>query len=313
MAKLTAEQIKTAKTQGFLHDKTTEDKFNGRVITKNGRVTSSDLETIAQAAKKFGSGEVTLTTRLTMEIQGISYENIEPLNKFLSENNLYTGGTGECRIRPVVCCKGTTCKYGLIDTFSLSEEIHERFFAGYKDVVLPHKFKMAVGGCPNNCVKPDLNDLGIIGQRVPAVDVEKCRGCGKCRIEMSCPVGASKKSEGKITFDPEICNHCGRCKDMCPFRAYDNYTDGYKIYLGGRWGKKFAKGRFISKIFTDKQEVLDVVENAILFFKDRGFKGERFAECIERIGFETVEKEILSGGCLARKVEILAAPVKTKE
>ena len=33
--------------------------------------------------------------------------------------------------------------------------------------VLPHKFKIAVGGCPNNCVKPDLNDLGIVGQRVP--------------------------------------------------------------------------------------------------------------------------------------------------
>ena len=30
-----------------------------------------------------------------------------------------------------------------------------------------HKFKIAVGGCPNNCVKPDLNDLGIIGQMVP--------------------------------------------------------------------------------------------------------------------------------------------------
>ena len=34
-------------------------------------------------------------------------------------------------------------------------------------VKLPHKFKIAVGGCPNNCVKPNLNDLGIIGQRVP--------------------------------------------------------------------------------------------------------------------------------------------------
>jgi sulfite reductase beta subunit-like hemoprotein len=24
--------------------------------------------------------------------------------------------------------------------------------------VLLHKFKIALGGCPNNCVKPDLND-----------------------------------------------------------------------------------------------------------------------------------------------------------
>ena len=66
-------------------------------------------------------------------------------------------------MRPVVSCKGTTCQYGLIDTFALSEEIHERFYHGYSSVKLPHKFKIAVGGCPNNCVKPDLNDLGIIG------------------------------------------------------------------------------------------------------------------------------------------------------
>ena len=67
-------------------------------------------------------------------------------------------------------CKGTTCQYGLIDTFDLSEKLHERFYVGYHGVELPHKFKIAVGGCPNMCVKPDLNDLGIVGQRVPQVE-----------------------------------------------------------------------------------------------------------------------------------------------
>ena len=57
------------------------------------------------------------------------------------------------------------------------------FSMGYSDVKLPHKFKIAVGGCPNNCVKPDLNDLGIIGQKVPWVDLEKCRGCRICQVE----------------------------------------------------------------------------------------------------------------------------------
>lgn len=93
-----------------------------------------------------------------------------------------TGGTG-AKVRPVVSCKGTTCQYGLIDTFALSKKIHERFYVGYHDVVLPHKFKIAVGGCPNNCVKPNLNDMGIIGQRIPKPDAEKCRGCKKCQIE----------------------------------------------------------------------------------------------------------------------------------
>jgi len=38
---------------------------------------------------------------------------------------------------------------------------------------------------------------------------------------------------------------------------------------------------------------LDVIEKAILFFRDNGIKGERFAETIERIGFENVEKQLL--------------------
>ena len=77
----------------------------------------------------------------------------------------------------MVSCKGTTCVFGLYDTQALAKEIHQRFYVEYHDVVLPHKFKIAVGGCPNNCVKPDLNDLGIVGQRVPMLDAGKCRGC----------------------------------------------------------------------------------------------------------------------------------------
>ena len=68
-----------------------------------------------------------MTSRLTVEIQGVPYDNIEPLREYLMQNaGLETGGTGS-KVRPVVSCKGTTCQYGLIDTFTLSEEIHQRF------------------------------------------------------------------------------------------------------------------------------------------------------------------------------------------
>lgn len=59
-------------------------------------------------------------------------------------------------------------------------------------------------------------------------------------------------------------------------------------------GAKGIKGKILSKIFTSKEEALDVIEKAILFFRDNGIKGERFAETIERIGFENVEKELLA-------------------
>ena len=81
---------------------------------------------------------------------------------------------------------------------------------------------------------------------------------------------------------------------------------GYKIYVGGRWGKKVAKGRALGKIFTTKEEALDVIEKAILLFKEQGEKGERFAETIDRIGFEKAEKQLLSDELLERKEQILA-------
>ena len=296
------EEEKRVKALGFLKDKNTLDKFNGRVITRNGKITAEEARTIAEAAELFGSGEVTMTSRMTMEIQGVSFANIEPLREYLMQAGLETGGTGS-KVRPVVSCKGTTCQYGLIDTFGLSEEIHERFYHGYSAVKLPHKFKIAVGGCPNNCVKPDLNDLGIIGQRVPMVDMEKCRGCKVCRIEKNCPIKAAKVVEGKIVIPDNECNHCGRCIGKCPFKAFENYTNGYRIYIGGRWGKKVAQGRYLDKVFTEKEEVLSIVEKAILLFREQGITGERFADTVARLGFENVQEQLMADDLLSRKEE----------
>lgn len=266
--------------------------FSARVLTTNGKVTAAQHRCMADAAEKFGNGNLLYTTRLSVEIQGIPYDKIEEFQKFIAKEGLVTGGTGP-KVRPVVSCKGTTCQYGLLDSYTISEEIYKRFYEGYRDTVLPHKFKIAVGGCPNNCVKPNLNDVGIIGQRIPTVNTDVCKGCKKCAIEAACPNKVAKVVDGKVQIDKDACRHCGRCVGKCPFHTIEDGIYGYKIYIGGRWGKKVSKGRALSKIFTSKEEALDVIEKALLFFRDNGIKGERFAETIERLGFENVEKQLL--------------------
>lgn len=292
--RLSDEEIKRVKGLGCLQDKRFPDRFNIRVITRNGKLTSLEQKAVADAAELFGSGEVAMTTRLTLEIQSVPYEKLEDAMDFLRGVGLETGGTGS-KVRPVVSCKGTTCQYGLCDTYDLSQQLHQLFYHDYHGVTLPHKFKIAVGGCPNNCVKPDLNDLGVIGQRLPQPDLSKCRGCKVCQIVAKCPIHAASLSGGKLQIDPDACNHCGRCVGQCPFHALDDSISGYKITIGGRWGKKIAQGRPLDHLFTSRQEVLDMVEKTILFYRDEGITGERFADTIARLGFDYVEDKLLNG------------------
>ena len=111
-------------------------------------------------------------------------------------------------------------------------------------------------------------------------------------MEKSCPIHASKLENGKLVIGTD-CNNCGRCKGKCPFGAMADYMDGYKVYIGGRWGKKTANGRALDHLFTSEEEVMDLVERAILLFRDEGHTGERFADTIDRLGFDYVQEKLL--------------------
>lgn len=160
-----AADVQALKGRGFLRNKGT-DCFSARVVTVNGTISVAQMRGVADAAETFGNGVVTFTTRQSIEVQGIPFEKTDAFAAAIAALGLSVGGTGP-RVRPVVACKGTTCPCGLIDTFSLAEKIHRRFYEGWHDVVLPGKFKIGVGGCPNNCVKPNLNDVGIVGRILP--------------------------------------------------------------------------------------------------------------------------------------------------
>lgn len=295
-----AAEVARVKGLGFLRDKRTADRFNARVITRNGKITADEMYAIADAARRFGTGEIAFTTRQTAEVQGIPFENIQLFCAFLSDHGLMVGGTGP-RVRPIVSCKGTSCVFGLCDTYSLSEQIHQRFYVGYHAVKLPHKFKIAVGGCPNNCVKPDLNDVGVIGAWKPMLVPELCKGCGACA--KACPVGVVSLKDGKFT-NTKDCIKCGRCIRACKPGALE-YLGGYRLAIGGRWGKQSAKGQLLSHIFTSEDEVLNAIEKCILLFREKGLAGERFADTVARIGLAEAERLILSDELLQRKDEIL--------
>ena len=94
------EDEKRVKGMGFLNNRGT-DLFSARILTINGKVTAAQHRCMAEAAEKFGSGELLYTTRLSVEIPGIPYEKIDEFREFIAKENLVTGGTGG-KVRPVV-------------------------------------------------------------------------------------------------------------------------------------------------------------------------------------------------------------------
>lgn len=310
MAIPSQQEITRVKALGFLHNRGT-DTFSARAVSKNGTMTAQQLKSLAECAEKYGNGRVAITSRLQVEMPGIHLEDVENVRQFALDAGLVIGGTG-AKIRPLTACKGTTCVYGNADTQGICAQLYDRFFVGWGNVALPHKFKIAVGGCPNSCMKPSLNDFGIEAHRLPVYDLEKCRGCKKCFIAQKCPMRAIEVVEGKMRVEENLCTKCGVCIEKCPFGVTPPVTKPvFAIFVGGTWGKHTRMGTRLNR-FYEREELETVLEKTLLWFKENAYIKERLGAAIDRVGVDAFEQAIASDDLLTRKEAILAAPVRER-
>ncbi|NMC57044.1 MAG: (4Fe-4S)-binding protein, partial [Eubacteriaceae bacterium] len=196
----------------------------------------------------------------------------------------------------------TVCPHGNVDTQALALEIHKKFYDGYRSVRLPHKFKIGVGGCPNNCIKPDINYLGIVALHKPKYNFDKCIDCAECLTEPKCPMKTFKKKTGP---DNDVCTKCGKCIGACPFGVADEGEKCFKIYLGGKWGKVARMGSLMSSYVYSKEELFELIEKILLLYIEEGRPQERFGVIVDRLGMDKVEEKLKSNDLLNRKAQIL--------
>ena len=310
MMSITSEQLMSVKGRGFLRNRGT-DCFSGRVVTVAGTFTPDELRTIAECAERYGNGKVIFTARLAAEIVGIPFERIPEAEAFMAEKGMYFGGTG-AKVRPITACKGTTCVFGNIDTHGLAKVIYDRFYIGMRDVKLPHKFKIGVGGCPNSCMKPSLNDVGIEGCRVFSFDADKCRGCKRCAVSEGCPSRAVSVVDGRAVVDSDKCTKCGVCVGKCPFGAVPKEAgSACRVFVGGTWGKTQRMGTRLSRVYS-VEEIPDIIEKVMLWYKENGYAQERLGAAVDRVGAEALEEAIATSELLDRREEILAKPLNER-
>ncbi|MFH0935631.1 MAG: coenzyme F420 hydrogenase [Candidatus Omnitrophota bacterium] len=151
--------IKRLKSVGLMKQKE-KDLFSLRLRVVGGMITSEQLAGLAEIARKYGKSYLHLTTRQGVEIPNVEFKDIEKLKGELAKAGLEPGAGGH-KLRTVTACQGAECSHGLIDCFALAKEIEREYFGidGY-----PHKFKIGITGCINSCIKPQENDLGIMGR-----------------------------------------------------------------------------------------------------------------------------------------------------
>ena len=139
--------------------------------------------------------------------------------------------------------------------------------------------------------------------------MDDCSGCKKCVVVDVCPVKAAFiNDDGLMEINRAACNNCGKCIEACHFDCVSEAKAGYKIMVGGIWGKRQRLATVIDEIYT-KEELFKMIEKALLLYREQGETGERFGMFIERIGTDNFIAQLKSDDVLARKEEILAAPL----
>ncbi|MGI5817111.1 MAG: 4Fe-4S binding protein [Armatimonadota bacterium] len=277
MSQEPAYDLKKLKSTGLMKQKA-GDLFSVRLKVVGGHVTADQLRILAEAADHHGVGDIHLTTRQGIEIPGVAYGEIAALRNILAGAGLQFGACGP-RVRTITACQGSLCTYGLIDSQALARRVDEHV-CGVEG--LPHKFKIAITGCPNGCIKPQENDFGIMGQSFIARDAEACVDCGLCAD--ACRREAFVMDDGTLVEDLSLCRNCGICVAVCPVDALSNQETGYAAFVGGKMGNEPRLADRLPFRITEQEQLLDVIGATLRWYAANGTTKERFGGTIDRVG-----------------------------
>ncbi|MEI8172681.1 MAG: 4Fe-4S binding protein [Deltaproteobacteria bacterium] len=276
------------KKVGMIQQKQKE-YFAMRLHAVGGDFTSGQMQKVAEVAEKFGRGQLHLSTRQGIEIHFVHHSDLEPARKELEAAGVTMGACGP-RIRIIVACPGAlTCRWGIIDTKEIAHDLDRTYFRQET----PHKFKMAVTGCPHNCAKPTENDIGVMGGIIPGWDKSACSDCGLCLN--ICPTSAIEKRDGEYILNNSRCINCSICTASCPTGSWTVLQSGYILWIGGTMGKIPRLASRFAGLIASKAELYELIDRTVLYYRRYGRKKERFGHMIDRFGTEKVIKEILHG------------------
>ena len=124
-----------------------------------GLTNPRELRAIADVVEKFNAPMVKVTGGQRLDIFGIKKEDLPAVWADLNAAGMVSGHAYGKSLRTVKTCVGSEwCRFGTQDSTGLGVKIEHMTWGSW----MPHKFKIAVSGCPRNCAEATIKDFGVV-------------------------------------------------------------------------------------------------------------------------------------------------------
>ncbi|MDF0543273.1 nitrite reductase large subunit NirB [Sphingobium sp. H39-3-25] len=124
-----------------------------------GLTNPRELRAIADVVEKYDAPMVKVTGGQRLDIFGIKKEDLPAVWADLNAAGMVSGHAYGKSLRTVKTCVGSEwCRFGTQDSTGLGVQTERMTWGSW----MPHKFKIAVSGCPRNCAEATIKDFGVV-------------------------------------------------------------------------------------------------------------------------------------------------------
>lgn len=290
----------------------TRNKTALRIRVPGGHLDTKYFPLIQSIAEKYGNGTVHITTRQGFELPDIDFDCIPEINVLIKplieelglDMVVQDGGYPAAGTRNISACVGNrVCPMANDDTTRLAQSLEKKVFPN------DFHFKIAVTGCPNDCIKAHMQDFGIICITEPQYDASRCISCEACVNNCKKKVtGALSVNNFTIERDAEKCIGCGECIIKCPTGAWTRSEKKYySMVIMGRTGKKNPRIAMPFIKWASEDVVTKIIQNTYKFVErhiDRSLAKEHIGYIVDRVGYQVFKEEVLEGIELNEEIQI---------